>query len=54
MNDLIEAIVEDDASAAKRLIRAEAGLARRAFLRPKLYQSGILHWIYGGGKKGSN
>jgi hypothetical protein len=48
MNDLIAAIVEDDASAAKRLLWADAGLAKRAMLRPKLYKSGIFHWIYVG------
>ena len=48
MNDLIAAIVEDDASAAKRLLRADAGLAKRTILRAKLYKSGIFHWIYVG------
>src|ERR1035441_7259358 len=48
MNDLIAAIVEDDASAAKRLLWADAGYAKRAILRPKLYKSGIFHWIYVG------
>src|SRR2546423_4873919 len=48
MNRMITAIVEDDASAAKRLLKADARLATRLFRRPKLYDSGIFHWIYVG------
>lgn len=48
MDEMIAAIVEDDASAAKRLLRADAGLAKRIIPRPKLYKSGIFHWIYVG------
>jgi hypothetical protein len=48
MNQMIAAIVEDDVGAAKRLLRADAGLAAWVFRRPKLYASGIFHWIYVG------
>jgi len=40
---LVAAIVEDDASVAKRLLRADAGLAKRIIPRPKLYESGVFH-----------
>jgi len=48
MNKLLSAIVENDVSAAKRLLRAEAGLATRLIPKPKLYRSKIFHWIYAG------
>ena len=48
MNKMIAAIVDDDASAAKRLLQADVGLATRPFRTPKLYDSGIFHWIYVG------
>ena len=48
MNSLLTAIVEDDASSVKRLLQADAGLAVRLVQTPKLYQSGIFHWIYVG------
>jgi len=35
MKETIAAIVEDDPSAVKRLLRADAGLAKRIILRPK-------------------
>jgi Ankyrin repeats (3 copies)/Ankyrin repeat len=48
MNSLIKAIVDDDTSAVKRLLRADAGLATQLFGKPKLYRSKIFHWIYVG------
>ena len=45
---MIAAILENDASTAKKLFNADAGLATRTFRRPKLYRSGICHWIYVG------
>jgi hypothetical protein len=48
MNTLLSALVEDDASAVKRLLRADAGLAVRLIQTPKLYDSSIFHWIYVG------
>src|SRR5262245_8221425 len=48
MNKLIAAVVEDDASAAERLLQKDPGLATRLIQRPKLYDSGIFHWIYVG------
>src|SRR4249919_930175 len=48
MTKLLTAIVDDDASAVKRLLQADAGLAVRLIQKPKLYDSGIFHWIYVG------
>ncbi len=48
MDKLLSAIVDDDASAVKRLLRADAGLARRLIPKAKLYQLKIFHWIYVG------
>jgi hypothetical protein len=48
MNEMIAAIIEEDVRAASRLLQADAGLAKRIIRRPKLYQSGIFHWIYVG------
>ncbi len=48
MNKLMAAIVDDDANAVKRLLQADVGLALRLIQTPKLYQSGIFHWIYVG------
>ena len=48
MNPLLKAIVDDDASAVKRLLQTDAGLAVRLIQTPKLYESGIFHWIYVG------
>src|SRR5438128_9532330 len=46
MKQLIAAIVDDDVSAVKKLLRADAGLATWLIDKPKLYDSGIFHWIY--------
>ena len=48
MTKLLTAIVDDDASAVKRLLRADAGLAVQLIQTPKLHDSGIFHWIYVG------
>ncbi len=40
MEEMIAAILDDDTSAAKRLLRADAGLATRLIRNPKLYDSG--------------
>ena len=46
MNKMIAAIVDDDASAATRLLQADRELVTRLFRTPKLHRSGIFHWIY--------
>jgi len=48
MNKLIAAIMDDDVSAVKRLLRADMGLTTRLIEKPKLYRSKIFHWIYVG------
>src|SRR5437764_3600893 len=48
MTMLLTAIVDDDASAVKRLLKADVGLATRLIPKPKLYNSVIFHWIYVG------
>ena len=48
MNDLLAAIVADDRTLVKALLKADAGLATRLVSKPKLYQSRIFHWIYVG------
>lgn len=48
MNKLLAAIVDDDADAVKRLLLANGHLATSLIQNPKLYNSGIFHWIYVG------
>ncbi|HEY0551637.1 MAG TPA: ankyrin repeat domain-containing protein [Verrucomicrobiae bacterium] len=48
MTSLLTAIVDDNASAVKRLLRADVGLAVQLIQTAKLYDSGIFHWIYVG------
>jgi hypothetical protein len=48
MNELLTAIVNGNRSAVEALLKADGGLARRLIRRPKLYDSKIFHWIYGG------
>jgi|SRR5262245_60203657 len=46
MDIILAAIVEDDVSAVKKLLKADARLATRGVRKAKLYQAGIFHWIY--------
>ena len=48
ISEMIAAIVDNDASTARKLLREDAGLATWLFQKPKLYNSGIFHWIYVG------
>jgi Ankyrin repeats (many copies)/Ankyrin repeat len=48
MNNLLTAIVEDDRRTVQRVLKADEGLARRLIQKPRLYNSGIFHWIYVG------
>src|SRR5437867_4029670 len=45
---MLRAIVDDDPGAVKRLLQADPGLASYLIRTPKLYNSGIFHWIYVG------
>src|SRR5439155_26285215 len=48
MNNVVRAIIDDDRKAVKALLEADGGLAARLIRKPKLYGSGIAHWIYVG------
>src|SRR5947209_1566867 len=48
MNELLAAILDDDVSRVKQLLREDNRLATRLIQKPKLYQSKIFHWIYAG------
>lgn len=48
MSKIIAAILDDDITAVKKLLRADPALATRHIEKPKLHNSGIFHWIYTG------
>src|SRR5262245_64912388 len=48
MDRMLAAIVDDDVSAVKKLLKADAGLAIRGVQKAKLHKAGIFHWIYVG------
>lgn len=48
MDKLVTAILEDNASAVKALLKAQPALATSVFKAPKLHDSAIFHWIYAG------
>ncbi len=48
MNKIISAILDDDPAAAKRLLQTDPALATQLIEKPKLHNSGIVHWIYAG------
>lgn len=45
-NQLIARILADEPTAVKKLLNAAPALAVHSFQSPKLYNSGIHHWIY--------
>jgi hypothetical protein len=48
MKEILTAILDDDQSAVKELLKTDQGLATRLIRQPKLYRSKIFHWIYVG------
>lgn len=48
MEEFIGAMVGNDLTTVRKLLKHEPGLATRAFDAPRLYKSGIFHWIYTG------
>jgi hypothetical protein len=48
MKSLLKAIVEDDRSRVRSLLRADDRLATRLLDEARLYESGIFHWLYVG------
>src|SRR4051794_24585973 len=48
LETLLAAIVEDDRTRVRDLLRADPDLATRLVDKARLYQSKVLHWIYAG------
>ncbi len=48
MDAILTAILEDDRSKVKELLKTEAGLATGLVDKPRLYEAKIVHWIYAG------
>ena len=48
MDSLLAAILDDDRTRVKELLKADSGLATRLIEEARLYQSHIFHWIYVG------
>jgi hypothetical protein len=48
MSAILTAIVADDRAAVEQLLAVDRGLATQLIRKPKLYDSGIFHWIYSG------
>lgn len=48
MDQIISAIVDDDVNTVRQLLEAQPSLASQLIQTPKLYSSGIFHWIYVG------
>jgi hypothetical protein len=48
MERLLKAIVDDDRRQVEQRLRADAGLVTAVVTEPRLYTSGVLHWLYVG------
>ena len=48
MYTMLSAIIDDDANAVKRILEAQPSLISCLIETPKLYTTGIYHWIYVG------
>lgn len=48
MEDLLTAIVDDDRSRVNALLQNDPSLATGLVSKPRLYESGIFHWLYAG------
>jgi ankyrin repeat protein len=48
METMLTAILEDDRSRVRKLLKADPRLATCLIEEPRLYQSKIVHWIYAG------
>ena len=46
MDHLLRAIVDDDRKAVKALLDENAALATSLMRKPRLFNSGIFHWLY--------
>ncbi|HEY6805646.1 MAG TPA: ankyrin repeat domain-containing protein [Pyrinomonadaceae bacterium] len=47
-NDIVDAVLDNDPSKVKQLLKSDPSLATGAFQTPKLYDAKIFHWIYTG------
>lgn len=48
MERMIAAILENQVAAARRLLRQDTQLARAQFAAARLFETGVLHWLYVG------
>jgi ankyrin repeat protein len=48
MENILAAIVEDDRGAVEGLLAKDRTLAQGLVRKPRLYEAGILHWLYAG------
>ncbi len=48
MDNLLNAIAENDVGTAQKLLRTDPGLATALIRTARLYETGIFHWIYVG------
>lgn len=48
MEELLQAIIDDDRQRCKRLLKDDRTLVVRRFAKARLYRSGIFHWLYVG------
>jgi len=48
LHALLAAILDDDRTRVRQLLKADPGLAVRLVGKPRLYQSKIFHWLYAG------
>jgi len=48
MEEILTAILDDDRSKVKKLLKGESRLATGLIEKPRLYESKIFHWIYAG------
>lgn len=46
MENLLKAIVEDDRAQVREMLKSDPALATGLVSQPRLYQTGIFHWIY--------
>jgi len=46
MESLLKAILDDDRSKTKELLENDPALATGLVSKPRLYETGIFHWLY--------
>jgi hypothetical protein len=48
MNAILKAVLDDDRPEAKKLLKADPGLATGRVAEARLYDAKIFHWLYAG------